>query len=175
LEEAPVLGLVSARLVLRALGPEDAPEIRRWDGDAELVSLYGGPPGELACQIGGYVLAIDKAGENGATGRLIGLIGLTGDTWAMRSAELRVLLGNRRSWGKGYGSEAVLRFLGHVFAATDLDFIYLRVMGRNARAIRCYESCGFRRAGRLEVRADRRYSDPPPVDNLLLMTLTRPA
>ncbi len=170
----PTPGIRSERLTLRPLGPGDPAEVHRWSGDEELVRLFGGPPGDLVHQNGGYVLAMDRVGTGLNPDRLIGFIGLTGDTWAMRSAELRILIGSRSHWGKGYGREAITHFLAHVFAATDLDFIYLRVFRRNMRAVRCYESCGFRRAGRLEVRADLRYADPPPVDDLLLMTLARP-
>jgi RimJ/RimL family protein N-acetyltransferase len=167
-------GIRSERLSLRSPGPEDLAKAYRWGRDEELVRLYGGPPGDLVHQNGGYVLAMDRVGTGRNSDRLIGFIGLTGDTWAMRSAELRILIGNRSHWGKGYGREAITRFLAHVFAATDLDFIYLRVFHRNMRAVRCYENCGFRRAGRLAVRADSRYTDPPPADDLLLMTLARP-
>lgn len=157
------------RIVLRPLQSVDVAELLRWDLDRDLVDLFGGPPSDPTRLETGYVLAVEAAG------RFIGIIGLTGDTWAMRSAELRILLGNRADWGKGLGREAIAAFLAHVFEATTLDFIYLRVFRRNQRAIRCYTSCGFQPAGRLRVRFDSRYADPPLADDLLLMTLVRPA
>ena len=164
-----VFPVASGRVALRPLRPTDYPQVRRWDLDRELVSLYGGLPSDLARLEPGYVMAIE------AGGRLVGLIGLTGDTWPMRSAELRILLGEKLHRGRGLGREAISLFLAHVFETTALDFIYLRVFRHNERAIRCYSSCGFRLAGRLEVRSDPRYADPPPADDLLLMTYRPPA
>lgn len=163
--DAPVVR--SGRVILRQLRPEDLEEVFRWDDDRELVELYGGRPSELARQDSGLVLAIE------AEGRLIGLVGLTGETWAMRSAELRVLIGPPAYRGRGLGREAVTALLGRVLATTSLDFIYLRVFQHNDRAIRCYEYCGFRRSGRLRVSSDPRYMDPPMADDLILMTWSR--
>ncbi len=159
----------SGRITLRPLESADMAEVLRWDLDFHLVDLFGGLPSDLARLEAGYVLAVEAAR------RFIGVIGLTGDTWAMRSAELRILLGNRADWGRGFGREVITAFLAHVFEVTGLDLIYLRVFRRNQRAIRCYASCGFRPAGCLRVRSDPRYANPPLADDLLLMTLLRPS
>ena len=155
--------LRAGRITLRQLRSEDLAAILRWDSQADLVRLYGGRPSELAFQTSGCAIGIEQAG------RLIGLVGLSGETWAMRSAELRVLIADPTDRGQGFGREAVSAFLGHIRATTDLDFIYLRVLRGNEPAIRCYERCGFRRAGRLRVRQDHRYVSPPLADDLVLM------
>lgn len=163
----------SSRIVLRRLRSSDAAIIRRWNRDLLLTDLYGGRASDLALEANGYVLGIELAGSEDTPGRLLGLIGLTGETWGMGSAELRVLLGERADWAQGYGREAIATFIDHILAASNLDFLYLRVFRRNVRAMRCYEACGFRRSGRLRVCSDHRYSTPPPEDDLVLMTFTR--
>lgn len=148
---------------LRPLGHDDLAEIARWDEDLELVALYGGLPSEFAATGSGVRLAI-TAGD-----RLVGVIGLTGETWVMGSAELRILIGPPDQRGRRIGFKAITSLLSFVRAMTDLDFIYLRVLESNQRAVRCYEKCGFRRAGRLRVRSSPRYPRPPFEDDLLLM------
>ncbi len=159
--------VLAGRVRLRPLRPGDLAEVFCWDNDPELVELFGGRPSELALQTSGFSLAIETGG------RLAGLVGLTGETWAMRSAELRILIGPPEQRGRGLGREALSAFLTYIDEATSLDFVYLRVFRHNRRAIRCYEGCGFRSSGRLKVGLDARYKDPPMGADLLLMTRSR--
>lgn len=163
----PARAAGSGRTVLRRVSPEDLAEVRRWDSDRDLVVLYGAPPSGLAAAAPRFLLAIE------ADGRFVGLIALSGVSRAMRSAELQVVIGRRSDWGQGLGRNAVETFLSHVLATTALDFIYLRTLLGNERAIQCYENCGFRRAGILRVRHDPRYATPPLGDDILLMTYSR--
>ncbi|MEO9255478.1 MAG: GNAT family protein [Tepidiformaceae bacterium] len=49
---------------------------------------------------------------------------------------------------QGYGTEAIQLLVGHAFRTMELHRIGIRVLASNARAIRCYEKCGFRLEGR---------------------------
>jgi RimJ/RimL family protein N-acetyltransferase len=49
--------------------------------------------------------------------------------------------------GQGVGPRAIRTLLGYLFDTLHLRRVWLRVMPDNERAIRCYEKCGFRRAG----------------------------
>ena len=60
-----------------------------------------------------------------------------------RKAELRVRLGDPRSWGGGLGTEACTLLVEHAFAELNLERIWLRVFDHNVRALRLYEKLGF--------------------------------
>ena len=51
---------------------------------------------------------------------------------------------------RGYGTEAVSALVAYAFGALGLERIILRVRPHNARAIRVYESCGFREVRRTD-------------------------
>jgi RimJ/RimL family protein N-acetyltransferase len=139
--------------------------IRRWDADRRLARLYGAAPSDLAREGARHLAAIE------AGGRLVGLIGLSGISPVTRSAELRVLIGRAEDRGQGFGRAAVQAYLGRVREAFNLSHVYVRVLAGNRPALRCFESCGFRRIGVLRVRHDRRYADPPLPDDVVLLTL----
>ena len=66
-----------------------------------------------------------------------------------KTAEVGVLIGNRRYWNDGYGFEVVVTLVEHIFATTGLNRLYLHTLKWNKRALRCFEKCGFQavRAG----------------------------
>ena len=79
-------------------------------------------------------------------GRHIGncalILGRYGDTGAFG-----IVIGERSAWGKGYGTAALREVLRAGFAELKLHRIHLDAFADNARGIRCYEKCGFRREG----------------------------
>jgi diamine N-acetyltransferase len=79
--------------------------------------------------------------------RLIGNCALRVGDLPSRSADLGIMIGEREFQGKGYGAEAIGLLLEYGFATLGLHRISLRVFENNARGIRCYEKCGFRREG----------------------------
>lgn len=78
-------------------------------------------------------------------------------------------IGDKGSWGRGYGRETVGLLVGYVFRMLNLRRIFLRVHGRNERAIRAYRAAGFIEEGRLRghVWSDGAY------DDLVLMGVLR--
>lgn len=153
------------RVCLRGLRPEDWRRIRVWEADEEILRYIGekrlipderagnGPavlPKEEARRVGPRqrVLAIDTR-----DGEFIGYVELRDINWRQRSAELRVCIGEKSHWGRGYGTEAVGAFLRFSFSRFKLDYIFLRVYRSNVRAIRCYEKCGFTVEGILRTGA----------------------
>jgi len=91
-------------------------------------------------------------------GRPIGEIRLR-DIHPCGRAELAILIGEKEHWGRGYGTDAIRALLRLAFAELALRRVTLITDADNARGIRCYERCGFRREGVL--RAHRlRYGQP---------------
>ena len=80
-------------------------------------------------------------------GEAIGEVGLRNFDWVSRSAELIITIGEKRYWGKGCGTEAVSMMLAIAFDRLNLHRVHLTALASNARAIRCYEKCGFERQG----------------------------
>jgi diamine N-acetyltransferase len=82
-----------------------------------------------------------------ADGIHIGSLGLHAINWKDRCAELGIVIGDKAYWGQGYGADAIRTLLGVAFGEMNLHRVFLRVDADNARAIRCYEKCGFQREG----------------------------
>jgi RimJ/RimL family protein N-acetyltransferase len=82
--------------------------------------------------------------------RLIGFIGLWDwdKTWSHGDAEVGIGIGDRTSWGKGYGTDALRVILCYGFTELNLRRITLGVFEYNKRAIRSYEKAGFILEGR---------------------------
>jgi RimJ/RimL family protein N-acetyltransferase len=58
--------------------------------------------------------------------------------------ETQIVIGEKRYWGKGYGSQAI-KILLQKAKRLKIQKIYLEVRPDNTRAIRAYESCGFQK------------------------------
>ncbi len=159
------------RVALRPLREKDLDKLREWDEDEEIYRFSGkkftgrGVAEWLATYDGRKARALGIADESG---RLIGDLELENINWRRREAELRICLGEKVLWNRGYGTEAIEALLEHVFGVEEFTQVYLRVYGSNRRAIRCYEKCGFIPEGRLRLggRTDG-------AEDILLMSITR--
>lgn len=58
--------------------------------------------------------------------------------------EIQIVIGEKRYWGKGYGSKAIKLLLKKA-RQLNISKIYLEVRPNNFRAIRAYEKCGFQK------------------------------
>jgi RimJ/RimL family protein N-acetyltransferase len=96
-----------------------------------------------------------------STDKIIGTCGLHGVNYIDGTAEFGIFIGDKDSWGKGFGMEATRLIIDYGFSVLNLHNIYLRVFEFNKRAIRVYEKCGFKVIGkRREAKriAGKRYS-----------------
>lgn len=84
-----------------------------------------------------------------ASGRALGFTAFTSIDLLTASAQLTVVLGEREAWGKGLGQEAAERMVRYGFNVLNLHRVHLQVAEHNARAIACFEACGFIREGTL--------------------------
>ena len=93
--------------------------------------------------------------------RFLGDIGLWIGSWASGEAWVGIGIGERRDWGRGYGTDAMRVILRYAFTELNLYRVSLDALGSNARAIRSYEKCGFVLEGRTRdaARYDGRYCD----------------
>lgn len=82
--------------------------------------------------------------------RLLGDINLDViNNWGSRDSFVGLGIGDRRDWGRGYGTDALKIALRFAFTEINLRRVTLTVFEYNPRAIRSYEKAGFQHEGRL--------------------------
>ncbi|MBM3123513.1 MAG: GNAT family N-acetyltransferase [Chloroflexi bacterium] len=145
---------------LSAISSDDlAKAFVQWDRDSEMRRLADSDPAQLWSENKlkeffdkdfekdpprAYRFAIRTLAED----RLIGTTGLVpnlphGDAWFF------IVLGDRESWNKGYGTDAAQLVLQYGFVELNLRRITLGLHSYNDRAFRSYEKAGFRMEGRM--------------------------
>ncbi|MDO8672295.1 MAG: GNAT family N-acetyltransferase [Dehalococcoidia bacterium] len=137
---------------LRDLHATDLDMVWKWRNDPDVT--------EFLSNLRISRLQIDvwfKSYENGSHGRFfivetkegcaIGYTGVRDIDWHHRTAQMDIIIGEKAHWGRGYGQSAVLALLRFAFEQLELNNVCLAVLPFNDRAIRCYEKCGFNRAG----------------------------
>jgi RimJ/RimL family protein N-acetyltransferase len=150
------MNIETKRLVLRALEPEDAETMARIINDPKVRESLGAYnlvfPTSTELERRWIADSGKRAGESNmaitlrSDGRMLGLLALRDINGRNGSAHLAIMI-ERKAWDKGYGSEAIAGAVGHLFDALNMHRVWLRVDQGNARAIRCYEKCGFRKEG----------------------------
>lgn len=143
------------KVVLRPIRPADLPKFVAWSNDPEVSRFVEGEyPKDLEeClewrrRRQGDRHSVHLAVETNDH-LLIGHIELDHIAWRSGDAELRIRIGEKEYWDRGYGTDAVRALVAHAFTHMRLSRVYLRVLSLNKRAIRCYEKAGFRKEGRL--------------------------
>ncbi|MGE5553170.1 MAG: GNAT family N-acetyltransferase [Betaproteobacteria bacterium] len=161
-------------VVLRPLERGDFPAVVRWSNDPEVSRLVdGGVPESMEeCEEWYQKAKSDRYHQIMAIvtkdGRLIGDIELNHITWRNGHAEMRIRIGEKEYWNRGYGTDAVLTLMQYVFTHLHLSRLYLRVYRHNQRAIACYLKCGFKKEGVL-----RRSSEAGDWKEIILMRVLR--
>lgn len=158
---------------LRPLREKDLEDVLRWNNDDEVECFMDGPQPKTMEDCQQWYTDCRKsqnyrlfALEN-SEGVLLGEVELDHISWRRREAELRIRIGEKAQWGKGYGRAAIITLLEIAFEELDLNRIYLRVYQFNTRAIRCYERVGFRKRAFLQRQND------PKWQTLLLMDIRK--
>ena len=144
--------LEGKRVRLRPKRPEDALQDYTWNRDRELARLDGSLPPSIAFKdyLEAYALELKNPlprRERFAIETLEGLhIGncmyydMDGEKG---EAEVGILIGDRRYWNQGYGTEAMDLLLGLLFNSTSVKKVRLHTLGWNHGAQRAFEKCGF--------------------------------
>ncbi|HEX6508849.1 MAG TPA: GNAT family N-acetyltransferase [Chloroflexota bacterium] len=101
---------------------------------------------------------------------LIGMVSCYNIDRRRHTGELGVYLGEQRFWGHGYGTDAIVAFLRHLFTDLDFESIYLHTYDSNTRAQKSYLRVGFEYD---EKR--RRFSPRIGYHEEIKMTITREA
>jgi len=166
--------LKGSRITLRAIERDDLPRLLSFNNDVAVELAGGGDPPwpqSFARLAADYERDSAAGGRDGgrdgvnfaieADGAVIGICGLFHVDPVGRTAELGITIGDKTYWGQGFGREAVGLLVDYAFRLLNLQRVYLRVHGRNERAIRAYRASGFIEEGRLRrhVWSDGAYDD----------------
>lgn len=91
----------------------------------------------------------------------IGNIKLGGINWIHKFADLGIMIGEKKYWGRGYGQEACGLLLEYAFKKLNLNKVILGVHAAHEPAIKAYHKAGFQIEGRLKkmLYLDGRYVD----------------
>ena len=154
-QQQPIINIVGEKV---ALGPDRsdlAPLYHRWSNDFEVVRLMGTPRPSTLDSEEALHSRISKDQDHAsftiyekAQLRPIGAAGLVDINHSKRTAEFYIMIGDKTSWGKGYGTECARLMLDYGFTCLGLHNIFLWVNAANERGIRAYRRAGFRVAGR---------------------------
>jgi RimJ/RimL family protein N-acetyltransferase len=148
------------RLVsLRSHTPANREAFQRWYADREIAELLRHDlepltPSQSRSYFDTFILPSSARGECFAiherrTKRLIGTTALTDRTarGGGTSALFRIVIGEKDSWGQGYGTEATRLVAEQAFDVLGLDEVRLEVFSHNDRAIAAYKRVGFETTG----------------------------
>ena len=149
--------LTGNKVRLRPKRLQDAPNDYSWRRDAELCRLDAAAPilcsfekfldtyvQELYYPSKSYRFAIETL-----DGKHIGNCSYFNIDETKGEAEMGIMIGDRAYWNHGYGTDAILTSLNHIFSQTNLKRIYLKTLKWNARAQKCFRKCGFVPCGEL--------------------------
>jgi len=67
----------------------------------------------------------------------------------VRDGQIGIRIGDKEYRGKGYGTDAISILINYCLTTLRIAHIWLKVLPTNARAIRCYEKCGFTKCGKV--------------------------
>lgn len=147
--------LMGRRVYLRPIKLTDAPIIQTWHNDPELrkVARAGERPTTLrqekddikAAQRSedeAYLMVVKRTNN-----REIGFIRANWLTSYSRNVWLRMIIGDKHSWGKEYAADALYAFLEWLFYELNVHRITCETYATNKRAIRFFEKLGFKREG----------------------------
>lgn len=165
--KSPVI--VGEKIYLRALEIEDVNGFYHWLNDQEVsrYTSHGVFPvtredeekwlSDVTKNKNTIVLAIiDKK-----TDIHIGNCAIQKINWIARHGEFAIIIGEKKFWGKGIGTEVAKLLIGHAFKSLNLNKVWLGVNAQNKGAVRSFEKAGFVREGvlRQEIYRNGRYYD----------------
>lgn len=162
--------IVGEKIYLRGLEKKDlADNMFNWANDSDVTRyMYTGlKPNNLELLEKEYdqLISSDKdvvmAIVDKQTDEHVGNVGLYSINWLYRSAEYRIIIGEKDFWGKGYGLEAAKLIIEYGFDKLNLNKIWLGVNAENSSAVKSYRNAGFVEEGvlRQEIYRNSKYYD----------------
>ena len=170
--------IIGNLVTLRPVIASDLPIMRRWFDDPETMAFWAIPRPFVTADLfesdlgdrfsrfdlAGYFSILDPSGTP------VGRIDYEDIDEKNGSASLGVLIGEPSARSRGYGPDAIVALLRHLYLDRNLHRVDLTVLTWNERAIRAYRKVGFVEEG---VHRDHRYADGVYFDELRMSMLRR--
>jgi RimJ/RimL family protein N-acetyltransferase len=164
-----IVFLRGKRLSMRPLTKEDIPLFLRWMNDPEVNQFLAAylPVNEQDEHDWLEQLHKKKNEEiilgivDVKTNKLIGSMGIHRINWKDRTATTGAVIGDKRYWGKGYGTEAKMLLLNYAFNTLNLRKICSFAYSYNKRSVAYSKKCGYKVEGaqRQHIFKNGRYWD----------------
>lgn len=159
--------LVGRKTTLRPFSKEDLPTLTRWINDPEVRHFLANTMPQTEKQESEWYEKLGKDDKNivlainTREGELIGTMGLHQINWVHRHATTGALIGEKKYWGNGYGSDAKMALLDYAFNTLNLNRISSDVVDYNERSLKYSLRCGYQIEGRRRDKfwRDGRYWD----------------
>ncbi len=158
----PAYFLESQKIFLRPIEIKEVPKISllivKWVNDGIVTYyMFAGQKPQNAEQVSADFKRQLEAGNNAIflvvdkkTKKPIGYAGLYDINLTARKAEFRILIGEKKFWGKGYGTEITEILTYYGFDRLNLNRVYLGYTKSNKAAGRAYEKAGYVYEGTLK-------------------------
>ena len=150
--------IVANKVILREKNLADAWDDYTWETDPELAQLDAVPLAtttfsqhlsDYANQLRYPLPTSRRLAIDTLDGKHIGNCTFYNISETRGEAELGIMIGNHDYWNKGYGTEAVITLVNHIFSQTNIRRLYLKTLESNNRAQKCFQKCGFTPYGHL--------------------------
>lgn len=176
--------IVTHRMVLERPATRLADRLWTWQVDSELQFLSDdsdepSTPEEVAAILAGWtrmdrqdlhVFTLLTLGDENP----IGYVQVANIDPHNQSCDIGLLIGEKQHWGRGLGREALTAAIAYCFDDLGLNRIGAEIYAINARSVRLFEACGFRREGTARDRVVKVIDSTPCfVDGFLYSLLRR--
>ena len=167
--------LIGENIYLKPTERTDLEHFQKWTNDSEVRKLIGEVTPMNEKDLDAYYerLTQDKSRiwftivlkkDN----RIIGETGLLRMFHLWRNTDLSIILGEKDTWGKGYGTEAIMLLLDYAFGYLNFHRVSIGVVGFNNKALKFYEKIGFKKEG---IQRDGYYYDHKYHDFVMMSIL----
>jgi RimJ/RimL family protein N-acetyltransferase len=143
------------RIILRTLQKDDLSKLHQLMMDKEINDLIGEvyPPTEG--ELNDYYTISQKTDNriffivnDKKNNEIVGETGLLRIFAPWRTADLSIIIWDKKYWGKGYGKEIAKLIIKYAFNDINIHRLSIGVVGYNERAIKFWKSIGFKEEGR---------------------------
>jgi RimJ/RimL family protein N-acetyltransferase len=153
-ESATQESLISKRVFLRPFGRTDVSYVQKWSNDPEIREMTGEVAPMSRAEAGRFYKELRAAKDRiwfaivlKKGNRVIGEAGLLRMFKPWRCTDMTIIIGEKDTWGKGYGTEAGRLLLDYAFTRLGFHRVSIGVVALNERALGYWEGLGFKKEG----------------------------
>jgi RimJ/RimL family protein N-acetyltransferase len=154
-EAQRIICYTGEKVILRPIHPEeDFPFLWKWINDASINRFLNTIAPKSSDDVKEHIDNMSKSDKNLLFAietkndhTFIGTMGVNRIDWTSGVGTTGSIIGNKDYWGKGYGTDAKMLVLHHVFHRLNLRRINSSVIQYNKRSAGCLLKCGYKKEG----------------------------